>query len=328
MGGRALLAAFVLLAIGVGTAVASGDPYLDQANRVPCPSAPPGWVNPPASENGRTVLTPLTVLTSADGIDVYSAAQAVEIDCDYKTDAGKEIQLSVRYALPSDLNPWSDFYIGCTALDHPEAVSTASEAWSDKTRVYRVVGKKTWSLATFVDPAHQLVDTDIPHFEAIANTLLKGVQSFAHNCSLAGNGKPVGVKSFWKFSFSAHVKSNGMTSSGSTTGSFTTTASGTAIGAIGSLEATNFRLSLSDRGAKSGLTVHIAAPLGFTVPYGTKLRARIVVLASNDTGCHKGATGTLLVADPLVGQSTVKLSVCGHSYLDGKGTEDATIASV
>ncbi len=325
-----VLSVLVLLAVGAGAAHASGDPYKDQADTVPCPRAPSGWFNPPASEGGRSVLTPLSTLNSPDGLDAYSAAPAVEIDCNYRTAGGKDLEVSVRYALPIDLNPWNDFDIGCTEVAHPEAVSTASERWNDRVRVYRIVGMKSWSLATFIDNLHQLSSADVPRFEAMANELLKGVQSFAHNCSLPGNHGPVAVKSLWTFSFDAHVTSAGIASSADTTGSFTTspTADGSSIGAIGDLNATDFRLRMSQGGHTSWISIHIAAPIGFEHSYGSELRARIVVLGSSEPGCRSGSTGTLFLATPLLAPPTVRITICGHSYLSGKGSVSATIASV
>lgn len=330
MPARLIVGAVVLLVLAAGAAHASGDPYQAQADTVPCPTAPPGWFNPPTSQGGRNVLTPLSALTSPDGLTEYFAAPVVEIDCDYRTTSGKDLQVSVRYALPIDLNPWSDFYIGCTVTGHPEASSTVSQPFDEKSGVYRIVASKSWSLATFIDDLHQLTPADVPHFEAMTKELLKGVQPLAHNCGLPGHNGPVAVKSLWSFSFNAHVKSGGVTSSGSTSGSFVTSASpnGSTTGVISGLNAPNFRLRLTGGGSARWLAIHIGTPLSFSHSYGSVLRTQVVVLASSDSGCRAGSKGTLLLATPLLGLPTVKVSVCGHSYLEGKGSVRATILSV
>jgi hypothetical protein len=325
------LGAVLVLALAAGAAHASVDPYLDQANAVvPCPTAPPGWTNPPASEGGRNVLTPLSSLTSPDGLTEYFAAPVVEVDCYYRTASGKDLEVSVRYALPIDLNPWSDFDIGCTVTGHPEAASTVSQPFDSRTGVYRKVGVKSWSLATFIDALHALTPANVPRFVTVANEMFKDAQPLAHNCSLPGNNGPVGVKSIWQFSFDVNVTSGGVTSSGSASGSFATTpsANGTSTGAITGLKASNFRLRVTAGGRTQSLAIHVAAPLGFSHSYGSQLSTQIVVLASNLSGCRTGSTGTLLVTTPMLASPTVKLTVCGHSYLNGKGSVKATILSV
>src|SRR5437870_4589139 len=184
MRARSIAVVLFVLVLGAGSASASGDPYRDQAETIGCPAAPAGWVNPPESQGGRTVLTPLTPLTSGDDPIVLFGAPIVQINCVYEASGGKYLQVSVRYALPIDLNPWNDFDIGCTVLHHPENVATAAHAWSDRGRIYRVVGAKTWSLATFIDDLRELGGSDVPRFESMTDTMLAGAQRFAHNCQL------------------------------------------------------------------------------------------------------------------------------------------------
>jgi hypothetical protein len=236
----------------------------------------------------------------------------------------------VRYALPSDINPWNDFDIGCTVTGHPEAASTVSQAFNRRSRTYRIVAARSWSLATFIDNLRQLTPAEVPHFEAIANTMLKDAQPLAHNCSLPGDHGPVAVKAIWTFSFAASVSRVGVTSSASTSGTFVTSPSpnGTQIGAISNLRATDFRLTLTGHGGTRSLTIHIGAPLSFSHSYGSLLRTTIVVLGSSDPGCRTGTTGSLLVSAPYLATPSVRLSVCGQTYLDGKGSVSAQIKSV
>jgi hypothetical protein len=257
------------------------------------------------------------------------SASIVQLNCDYRTADGKDLQVSVRYALPIDLNPWNDFYVGCTVTGRPEPASTAARAWNDHDRVYRVVGAKTWSLATFIDDLKQLGTNEVPRFEAVTNAMLKAAQPFAHNCSLAGNGKPVNLSTIWTFGFDASTSSGGVIASGKTSGSFVTTASveTAAGGAISKLDAADFRLSLLSKGKKRWLTIHIGSPIDFRASYGYRLRAQIKVVGSNDGSCAKGSTGTLLLSLQQLTPPLVRLQVCGHTYLDGKGLVQAQMES-
>jgi hypothetical protein len=235
--------------------------------------------------------------------------------------------VSVRYALPIDINPWNDFYIGCAGTGRPQPLSTAAQAWNDRNRVYRVVGAKTWSLATFVDDLRELGTNDVPRFEAMTNAMLKAAQPFAHNCKLAGNGGPVDLTSLWTFSFDVQTTSAGVTSSASSSGSFATTAntSGGAVGTIRDLRAADFRLELTGRGKRRWLTIHVVAPIEFQHRYGSLLRAQLAVTASSDAGCRKGSSGTLLVSLQDLTPPRVVVQICGHAYLDGKGSVRARI---
>jgi hypothetical protein len=324
------LAVLSLLAISGGTAGASGNPYLDQAENITCPAAPAGWFNPGDAAGGRTFLTPLTALVQPDGPTEYFSAPVVQVDCLYKTDGGKQLDVSVRYALPIDINPWNDFYIGCTVTGHPQNAATGPHAWNDQDRIYRVVGRKTWSLATFIDDLNFLSPTDVPRFETIADSMLASAQPFAHNCKLAGNGSPVAIKSIWVFSFDAQTSKGGVTSSGKTSGSFITTpdASGGSVGAISNLRADDFRVRVTGKGQRGSLELRVGSPIEFRHSYGAVLRANLKVLASNEPGCHGGATGVLVLTVQYLTAPSVSIRVCGETYLDGKGDVSAQMKTV
>jgi hypothetical protein len=326
-----ILGVVLLFAAGAATARASGDPYADQAEKIPCPAAPSGWFLLPAATGGRTVLTPLTAVAGGPSDPTtFFGAPVVQVDCHYMTHAGKDFDVAVRYVLPMDLNPWNDFYIGCTSTGHPQNEATSAKTWNDKDRIYRIVGAKTWSLATFIDDLKQLTAADVPRFEAIARSMLQNAQPFAHNCKLAGNGKPTEVKALWTFSFDAQTSQSGVTSSGGTTGSFTTTPenAGPGIGAIGNLQANDFRLKVSGKGPKGSLEIHVGTPIDFHHGYGAVLRAHIMVLASNEAGCAKGATGQLKLSVQYLTAPSVAVQICGHTYLAGKGSVRAQMKTV
>jgi hypothetical protein len=206
-------------------------------------------------------------------------------------------------------------------------VSTAAHAWNDRDRVYRVVGAKTWSLATFIDDLGALRKADVSRFEAMTKTMLRAAQPFAHDCKLPGNGGPVNVKSIWTFSFDAQTTSAGVTSSGRSSGTFVTTArtSGDSVGTISNLFGADFRLRVTSKGTTRSLAIHVGAPIDFRHGYGLALRTHVVVTASNDPGCRKGSKGTLLVSLQSLTPPRVAVTVCGHTYLDGKGRVTARL---
>jgi len=327
---RVALGALAVFFSCVASSGASSDPYRDQAETIACPAAPAGWFNPPENAGGRSILTPLTMVEQTDDPSVIVGAPIVQVDCHYRTAAGKDLQVSVRYALPIDLNPWNDFYIGCTATGRPQAPSTAAHAWNARERVYRVVGGKTWSLATFIDDLNALRAGDVPRFESVTRRMLTSAQPFAHNCKLAGKGRPVDIESIWIFSFDIRTTSAGITSSGRSSGSFVAraTTSGTGSLTVNSLHATDFRLSLRGKGKPRWLALHIRAPVEFRRGYGSILRTNVVVTGSTDGACRKGSTGTLLVSHPYLSSTRVVVRICGHTYLDGAGRVSARMQPV
>jgi hypothetical protein len=322
-----VLSALFLTASSAG---ASDDPYRDQAERITCPSAPPGWIKPGENEGGKSILTPLTAVEQTDDPSVIVGAPVVQVDCHYRTAAGRDMQLSVRYALPIDLNPYNDFYVGCTTTGHPQSVATAAHPWNDRERVFRVVGAKTWSLATFIDALGFLHGQDVPRFEAMTKAMLNAAQPFAHDCKLSGNGAPVRIKTIWTFNFSAKTTSGGVTSSAASSGSFVTTASSTstAAGAISNLQVSDFRLKVSGSGKTRWFGIRVGDPIEFRHGYGTILRADAFVTGSTDTACRKGSKGSLTISLQPLTPASVAVQVCGHTYLNGKGAVSAVIKTV
>ena len=324
-----ILGLLSVLVLRVGMAGASADPYRDQAERIPCPPAPAGWTNPPESDGGRYIITPFTAVELTDDPTTLVGAPIVQLDCHYRLARGEDIPVSVRYALPIDINPWNDFYIGCSSVNHEQAVSTTDHAWNTRERVYRLVGDKTWSLATFIDAGQMLRTADVPRFEAVTKAMLKSAQPYAHNCKLAGNGDPVGVKSLWTFNFDVTTKKAGVTSSATTRGSFVTASvSENTFGSIANLFAADFHLNVKSKGKTHSLGIRVGAPIAFSHGYGSNLRTHVLVTASNDPGCRKGSQGTLLVSSQNLTPPHVALRVCGQTYLDGKGAISVVMKTV
>lgn len=325
-----LIAVVLLMFVTAGTAFGSTDPYRDQAETIPCPVPPAGWTNPAESDGGRVILTPLTPVSSALDPTLEFGAPIVQLDCLYKTASSKILNMYVRYALPIDLNPWNDFYVGCTSTHRPQPIATRAKAWNGRDRVYRVVGANTWSLATFIDDLGQIEPNQVKRFEAMARAMLAAAQPFAHNCKLAGNGAPVDLKSIWTFSFDAKTTSAGVTSSASDSGSFDTTANpyGGNVGAISNLVAADFRLTIKGKRKAESVGLRVGAPIEFRHSYGSLLRIQLRVTASNDASCRTGSAGTLLVSLQQLTPPQVVVQVCGHTYLHGTGSVRARIQTV
>ena len=129
--------------------------------------------------------------------------------CVYRAAGGKDLQVSVRYALPIDINPWNDFYIGCTVTatrrsSRPARTPGTTTIASTESSARRPGASPRSSTTSGV-----LRKDDVPRFEAMTKAMLKAAQPFAHDCKLAGNGGPVDLKSIWIFSFDVQTTTRG-----------------------------------------------------------------------------------------------------------------------
>ena len=66
----------------------------------------------------------------------------------------------------------------------------------------------------------------------------------------------------------------------------------------------------------------------FTTDTDRCYRRDVVVLASNESGCRTGATGTLILSVQYLTAPRVAVTVCGRTYLDGKGQVSAQMKTV
>jgi hypothetical protein len=111
----------------------------------------------------------------------------VTVYCSYFAGAGRRhIIVDVEYALPSDLDPLYDFFVGCASQDFAARLPNGAYAWNVRDRLYRVPSSNSWSYATFYDLGHHLAARDVPAFERIARTLLRSAGPAAHPCTLSG----------------------------------------------------------------------------------------------------------------------------------------------
>jgi hypothetical protein len=170
----------------------------------------------------------------------------------------------------------------------------------------------------FEDPYDLLSQSDVSPFEKIAQNLLSSTQPAAHNCTLPGGGGPVAAQAPWTFFFGFTATNNGVTTTGSSRGSFfTAPTSNDETGIIGGLHASNISLTEATKGstATQQVTIHVGAPISFRSYYLNTLKAAISVLRSSDPTCPTGSTGTLTVTSGPT--PTVGLAICGGNLLQG-----------
>jgi hypothetical protein len=300
-------------------ATSAADPYADAASVITCPNGPSGWYVPPGSD-GRYVLTPLT--TSAN-TGAYGGTQ-VNVDCTYWTHQGGRLTVSVRYALPTDFNPYADFFIGCKTNTTGIGGPTGPKPWDTTDRLYRVLSDSSWSYATFYDAYAQLQGNEVGTFEGIARSMLKDAEPIAHNCQLSL--QPTAPSTLWTFGFDANVTNNGLTTTGGTSGTFLTKPNETGgVGQLTRLKAAAIVLKMT-QGSKAvgSVTLKLTQAVSFSYTYGAAFRALVQVKSSTYAPCHVGATGTLIVTSSV---GKVTLQACHRALLQGTGSTNGNITN-
>jgi hypothetical protein len=308
-----VLAVFAAIAAPSSPA-APVDPYDSAAANVVCPTAPTGWFNPTGA-GGRFVLTPLDVAGN-DG--EYGGSDVEEVDCGYFTSAGKHLIVTVRYALPRDVNPFADFNVGCTVNDLAAGVPTGAYGWNTTDRVYRIVSEQRWDYATFHDYFGALVPADVARFESIARSLLHASEPNAHNCGVTDLGQAVALRENWLFGFDVTANANGGVTHATGQGTFAIRENpdgGT--GTLVDLQAQPLAITVTAKGSRpKTVTIRVLAPRDFRTKSGATFLARVAVTASTFPACRVGAAGTLSVSTET---ETVRLDVCGRRLLDADG---------
>src|SRR6185437_4234688 len=112
----------------------------------------------------ETVETPETVPPKV-GDDPQNAigGNVDTISCVYHHADLEQLYVTVSFALPTDLNPFNDFYLGCGHGDR---------SWDDANRIYTVGSPSQWAIAAFSDISHLLSANDVTAFEGVARQLL------------------------------------------------------------------------------------------------------------------------------------------------------------
>jgi hypothetical protein len=333
--GSSALALTGVLAFAV-PAGSAPDPYAEAASGIVCPPGPPGWFVKGDGPDGRFVLTPLTVDAGPAGgagaaedagadtpLPNEYGGSAVEVDCNYWTNQGGHLIVAVRYALPTDFNPFSDFYVGCMTNTTGIGGPTGPQPWDNQGRLYRVLSNTSWSYATFGDSYNQLSGNEVGAFEAITRAMLKTAEPVAHTCSL--KVQPTAPTTLWTFGFDANVKNNGITTTGGTSVTFMTRPNvNGGTGQLGDLKAADIVLNMTKGSKKVGsVTLQVTQPVSFTYSYGAAIRTLVQVKSSTYAPCRVGATGTLTVTSSV---GAVTLQVCHTALLQGTGATNGNVS--
>jgi hypothetical protein len=275
-------------AVFAAAAGAAGDPIRDASNIV-CPPGPPNWsINEKKIWDGRH--------------DVRLAGlQQVAVNCNYVTSNFDHIEVSVSYALPTDVNPVNDFYFGCSSGGIP---------WTATDRTFHVSSPDQWAIATFNDLLRQISEPEARAFQNVTRQLLKNAEGYGHACTL--NVAPTQLKARFTFSFQAD--------GGNAQGSFY--AQGLVnpkTNSVPVVQATVRNFALKVNGTKSALVLAVKRGIDYHPPKPTvarQVRLAVQVVDSKLASCRKGATGTLTITTA----PSVRLAVCGKTFLRGKAT--------
>ena len=212
---------------------------------------------------------------------------------------------------------WDEF-----EAEVPEPPGFLPKPWDNTERLYRVLSPTSWSYATFYDAYARLQCNEVGAFEAITRTMLKSAEPVAHNCNLALTAT---APTLWTFGFDAKVTNNGLTTTGSTTGTFVTRPNENGgIGSLTQLKASNIVGKVSHGSKQVGaVTIRVTQPVSFKFSYGAALRALVQVSSSTYAPCHTGPTGTLTVS---TNTRTATLQVCHRNLIEGTGNTNAHIS--
>jgi len=290
-GGAAVVAAAALVGSGAAGAPAAGEPVKDPST-IACPPGPAGWALSPV--DGKMVW---------DGKhDVRLAGlQQVAVNCNYVTPDDKHIEVSVAYALPTDINPKGDFFYGCSSGELP---------WTSTDRTFHVISRNQWAMATFNDLLRQLDESEARAFQDVTRQLLQNADGYAHDCEL--KLAPTVATTRYTFAFEAVGASSN--------GSFTTRGQANpATGAMRVVTAKAPTFAVKVGGTPRALTVRVRRGLDYHPPTPTTrgmLRLAVAVVGSKLASCHRGATGTLTVTTA----PAVRLTVCGKTFLGGRAS--------
>lgn len=294
---KALLAIAAVLGLGalgalcVAAPVLAGDPVKDPST-IACPSAPSGWSL--SAVEGKTIW---------DGAHNARLAglQQVAVNCNYVTAEFEHIEVTVSYALPTDINPRGDFFFGC---------SSAVTPWNANDRTFYVMSGNQWAMATFNDLLGQLDENEARAFEQVTRGLLRNAEGYAHDCKLSLT--PTVATTRFTFAFDARGGKGG--------GSFSTRGQASPdTNSMHILRASAPNIAVRVGRTPGALTVQVKGGIDYHPPTPTstaKLKLAVVVVGSRLSSCRRGATGTLTVTTA----PSVRLAVCGRSFLQGKAT--------
>ncbi len=263
-------------------------------NAIACPAAPAGWDKLPVRKD---VATPQSVPEPDAEEHFATGGNQVTVSCTYFASLVKQVTLRVSYALPTDINPVTDFYWGCGTGELP---------WNDSERVYRVVSVEQWANASLIDLLGAVPHANVPMFEAVTRQLLKNAEGYGHPCRIVS--KPTALTS--RYSFDIHV-------AGGNLKSVFWTSESQAKGGVQPVVQADVSTSLL-RVKADGKLRPLAIELTHGIDYRSTrfhtadtVRYAVRVLSTKVPACKREATGILTISN----RPSLLLRVCGQSFL-------------
>jgi hypothetical protein len=282
-----LLAA--LAALAPASSHAAAPAAIKDPATISCPAGPAGWSNP-SGPGGKRILNPLT--------SPQPPGHTATVSCNYFTKAGKHLLVDLLYALPSDPNPRSNFYFGC---------SSTGTKWNANDRIFRLASSRQWAMVSFYDLLRQIRPADVAGFERVARELLANGEGYGHACETSSTATAVRNQLQFRFSVPA----------GTAVGSFFTEglASAKALPVV-SVGVPAIKLNVTAKGKRHPLTVQVQKGLTYERGQRSKEQVKfsVVVQSSKVPACPVGSTGTLTVSN----SPAVLLKVCSQSFLQGR----------
>jgi len=254
------------------------------------------------------------------------------ISCDYSQPPTHQVSVVAEYALPTDPNPLSNFYYGCSARRKQE--------WTTTGRVYFVASTTRWSYVEFADPGHQLPESAVPRFENVAKALLQNVSGSAHGCKI-NTATPTLMQHLYLFGFefllsSRDLKAFGGIATKSSSNPLIPVASFSAVSApnatvlqrVTKVNAPVFTVQVVTNGKRHSLQLRINRGIDFVQkPPTQRLRLLLEVVGSDYSRCAKGASGRLVLtrnalSNAVNAPASVRIQLCGSVF--GRGTYRGT----
>jgi hypothetical protein len=283
-----------LLLVAVAAPFASARTSVKDPNAIACPAAPAGWDSSPVRKD---VATPQSVPEPDAEEHFATGGNQVTVSCTYFASLVEQVTLRVSYALPTDINPVSDFYWGC---------GTGGLPWNDSERVYRVVSVQQWANASLIDLLGAVPQANVPTFEAVTRKLLQNAEGFGHPCTIVS--KPTALTS--RYSFDIHV-------AGGNLKSVFWTSESEAKGGVQPVVQADVSTSVLNVNA-DGKPRALAIKLTHGIDYhptrfhtADTVRYAVQVVSTKVPGCKRGATGILTISN----RPSLLLRVCGQSFL-------------
>jgi hypothetical protein len=286
-----------LVLVAVAAPAASARSSVKDPNSIACPAAPAGWDSSPVRKD---VATPQSVPEPAAEEHLATGGNQVTISCTYFASLVKQVTLRVSYALPTDINPVTDFYFGCGGGGLP---------WNDSDRVYRVPALEQWANASLIDLLGAVPAANVPTFEALTRQLLQNAAGYGHPCVTVS--KPTALTSRYSFDIrvaGGNLKSVFWTSESQAKGG---------VQPVVQADVSTTLLKVKAAGKMRTLAIKLTRGIDYrptrfhtadTVRYAVK------VVGTRVPGCKRGATGTLTISN----RPSLLLQVCGQSFLQNE----------